>query len=67
MTSKEIIIKLVDNHILSGEETYTLLNDILKGEMVAVNETLNTAHKNMYDWTNGTNIGTISTYSVSSK
>lgn len=40
MTSREIIIKLIDEHKITGEETYTLLNDIFKGEMVAVNEIL---------------------------
>ena len=43
MTSREIIIKLIDEHKITGEETYTLLNDIFKGEMVAVNEILKTS------------------------
>ena len=40
MTSKDIIIKLIDNNYITGEEAYVLLNDVLKGEMVAVNESL---------------------------
>lgn len=40
MTSKDIIIKLIDNKLVTGEEAYVLLNDVLKGEMVAVNEML---------------------------
>lgn len=42
MTSKDIIIRLIDEKSISGEEAYVLLNDILKGEMVAVNQTLKT-------------------------
>lgn len=41
MTSKDIIVRLIDNKSITGEEAYTLLNDILKGEMVAVHEVLN--------------------------
>lgn len=40
MTSKEIIIRLIDNKTINGEEAYLLINDILKAEMVAVNEAL---------------------------
>lgn len=40
MTSKDIIIHLIDNKSITGEEAYVLLNDVLKGEMVAVNEIL---------------------------
>lgn len=38
MTSKDIIIKLIDSQTITGEEAYVLMNDVLKGEMVAVNE-----------------------------
>ena len=34
MTSKEIICKLIDERLINGEEAYTLLNDVLKGEIV---------------------------------
>ena len=40
MTSKEIIVKLIDEHLINGEEAYVLMNDVLKGEMVAANEIL---------------------------
>lgn len=40
MTSKEIIVRLIDESKITGEEAYVLLNDIFKGEMVAVNEIL---------------------------
>lgn len=45
MTSKDIIIKLIDEDKITGEEAYMLLNDIFKAEMVAVNETLKEATK----------------------
>lgn len=51
MTSREIIIKLIDDQLIGGEEAYVLLNDIFKAEMVAVNETLKEANKNSsIDW-----------------
>lgn len=34
MTSKEIIIKLIDEKKINGEEAYVLLNDILQSEML---------------------------------
>lgn len=34
MTSKEIIIKLIDEKKINGEEAYILLNDILQSEML---------------------------------
>lgn len=40
MTSKEIIIKLIDSKAITGEEAYLLINDVLKAEMVAINEAL---------------------------
>ena len=40
MTSKDIIIKLIDDKVITGEEAYLLINDVLKAEMVAVNEAL---------------------------
>lgn len=45
MTSKEIVIKLIDNTLITGEEAYVLLNDLFKAEMVAVNETLKECNK----------------------
>ena len=41
MTSQQIIIRLIDEKLINGEEAYTLLNDILKGEIVNCWETLN--------------------------
>lgn len=57
MTSKDIIIKLIDNKAITGEEAYVLLNDILKGEMVAVNEMLKPkTPNNGYIWTTSPSI-----------
>ena len=47
MTSKDIIIKLIDDKVITGEEAYLLINDVLKAEMVAVNEALGTFKKNV--------------------
>ena len=33
MSSKEIIIKLIDEKLISGEEAYVLINDIIQGEL----------------------------------
>ena len=46
MTSREIIIDLIDKDKITGEEAYVLLNDIFKAEMVAVNETLKEVNRN---------------------
>lgn len=34
MTSKEIIIKLIDEKKIDGEQAYILINDILQSEML---------------------------------
>lgn len=34
MTSKDIIIKLIDEKKINGEEAYVILNDILQSEML---------------------------------
>lgn len=40
MTSREIIIKLIDANLITGEEAFTLINDILVAEIKAAMETL---------------------------
>ena len=40
MTSKDIIIRLIDEKLISGEEAYTLMNDVLHDEMRQVYENL---------------------------
>lgn len=34
LTSRQIIIKLIDEKIINGEEAFTLINDIIQAEMV---------------------------------
>ena len=34
MTSKEIIIKLIDEKKINGEEAYIIINDVLQSEML---------------------------------
>lgn len=41
MTSREIIIDLIDKKIINGEQAFTLINDLLKAEMLEAWETLN--------------------------
>jgi hypothetical protein len=35
MTSKDIVTRLIDEKLISGEEAYTLINDLVQAEMVA--------------------------------
>lgn len=67
MTSKDIIIKLIDNKSITGEETYVLLNDILKGEMVAVNEALTNVKPNPWVQLGYTNISSDTSTNTISK
>ena len=41
MTSREIIIELINKQIIDGEQAVTLINDLLKAEMLEAWETLN--------------------------
>lgn len=34
LTSRQIIIKLINDKIINGEEAFTLINDIIQAEMV---------------------------------
>lgn len=56
MTSREIIIKLVDDKLITGEEAFTLINDICKQEMYDVWKTLESSKINNtpnMTWTSG--------------
>lgn len=46
MTSREIIIDLIDKKIINGEQAFTLINDLLKAEMLEAWETLNASKQN---------------------
>lgn len=40
MTSREIVERLINEHVINGEEAFTLINDICKNEMYDVWKTL---------------------------
>lgn len=40
MTSREIVERLINQHVINGEEAFTLINDICKNEMYDVWKTL---------------------------
>lgn len=46
MNSREIIIDLIDKKIINGEQAFTLINDLLKAEMLEAWETLNASKQN---------------------
>ena len=80
MTSKEIITNLIDQRLISGEEAYILINDIVQAEIVATmklmdnskdnNQNIWTVTANPPSWYNNTYTTTCesgsATYSVSS-
>lgn len=46
MTSREIIIDLIDKQIINGQDAFTLINDLLKSELLEAWETLNASKQN---------------------
>ena len=40
MKSREIVQRLIDEHVINGEEAFTLINDICKNEIYDVWKTL---------------------------
>lgn len=40
MTSREIVERLINEHVINGEEAFTLINDICKNEIYDVWKTL---------------------------
>ena len=46
MTSREIIIELIDKQIISGQDAFTLINDLLKAELLDAWETLSASKQN---------------------
>lgn len=82
MTSREIIIKLIDENLISGEEAVQLLNDIIVSEIYQAEQLVkDKSEKNTYPqwpnnigigttgitWTGGSDTTTNGTYSISSK
>lgn len=44
MSSKQIITRLIDEHLISGEEAYTLMNDIIVGEIKRASDSLSSPY-----------------------
>ena len=44
MTSRQIIIDLVDKQLINGEEAFVLINDVLQSEILESWKTLNDKH-----------------------
>ena len=53
-TAKEIIIRLINEKVINGEEAYVLLNAILQSEMMeawkVLDESKKSSKKNNLDW-----------------
>ena len=56
MTSREILIDLIDRKIIDGEKAFTLINDLLQSELMESWKILNESSKiketNNLVWTN---------------
>ena len=53
MTSREIVIDLIDKGLITGEQAFTLINDIVAAEIKEALEILNESKKNLgNDWLN---------------
>lgn len=46
MNSRQIIIDLIDKQIINGEQAFTLINDLLKAELLEAWDTLNASKEN---------------------
>lgn len=46
MNSRQIIIDLIDKQIINGEQAFTLINDLLKAELLEAWDTLNSSNEN---------------------
>lgn len=67
MSSKQIITRLIDEHLISGEEAYTLMNDIIVGEIKRASDSLSSPYIRIPSITDNTAISTTGvTYSASS-
>ena len=56
MTSREILIDLIDRQIIDGEKAFTLINDLLQSELMEswkiLNESSKSKETNNLVWTN---------------
>lgn len=46
MNSRQIIIDLIDKQIINGEQAFTLINDLLRAELLEAWDTLNASKEN---------------------
>lgn len=68
MTSREIIIDLIDKQIINGQDAFTLINDLLKAELLEAWETLNASKQigksNLTDWVSAAPYSSGTTYTT---
>ena len=67
MSSKQIITRLIDEHLISGEEAYTLMNDIIVGEIKRASDSLGSPYIRIPNITDASIRTTGVTYSGSSR
>ena len=67
MSSKQIITRLIDEHLISGEEAYTLMNDIIVGEIKRASDSLGSPYIRIPNITDASISTTGVTYSGSSR
>lgn len=65
MSSREIVQKLIDEKLLSGEEAFTLINDLCKAEMLDTWQMLEGKNKNSSSYISGVKINN-TPYTISS-
>ena len=56
MSSREIVQRLIDEKLLSGEEAFTLINDLCKAEMLDTWQMLEGKNKNSLGYISGVKI-----------
>lgn len=56
MSSREIVQRLIDEKLLSGEEAFTLINDLCKAEMLDTWQMLEGKNKNSLNYISGVKI-----------
>lgn len=65
MSSREIVQRLIDEKLLSGEEAFTLINDLCKAEMLDTWQMLEGKNKNSLNYISGVKINN-TPYTISS-
>lgn len=65
MSSREIVQRLIDEKLLSGEEAFTLINDLCKAEMLDTWQMLEGKNKNSSSYISGIKVNN-TPYTISS-